>query len=95
MNEANHQLQAFRTDIDILDQKLVELLNQRATISIKIGHVKKSHPTHVLDIKDSEREKHILFHIQQHNTGPLSNEQLTELFECIMSQSRDLQSNLS
>ena len=95
MTQVNHLLQPLRAEIDMIDQQLIKLLNQRAAISVTIGQIKKSDPTCVLDIKDDNREKNILANITQQNIGPLNDDQLIKLFECIMSQSRDLQSMIS
>lgn len=91
MTEAHDKLQLLRSQIDLIDEQLVTLLNQRATLSIEIGSVKKSDPVCAIEIKDNLREKNILLKITEQNAGPLSNNQLTELFESIMSQSCDLQ----
>ena len=95
MSDTYNKLHTLRWQIDAIDEKLVELFNQRATICIDVGRTKKSDPNSVIEIKDHQREHDILTKITTQNKGPLSDEQLIELFNCIMAQSRDLQATQS
>ena len=95
MSDITNKLHTLRWQIDAIDEKLVELLNQRANICIEVGRIKKSDPNHVIEIKDEQREHDILTKITAQNKGPLNDEQLIELFNCMMAQSRDLQATQS
>lgn len=91
MSITDHQLNTLREKIDAIDAQLVHLLNERAAISVQIGQAKKSHPSFAHGIQDHQREELIFSNITNHNTGPLSHDQLLELFQSILSHSRQLQ----
>ena len=63
----------LRKQIDALDKKILELLNQRANITLSIGHVKAKNKSSVYV---PNREKEIYEHIASANKGPLSNDAL-------------------
>ena len=59
----NKTLDLLRTNIDSLDDKILDLLKQRAEIVTKIGAQKKS-KTNIVDI---EREKKVLDRLLQNS----------------------------
>ena len=75
-----------RAAIDALDQKLLELLNQRAAHAQAIGKLKGNGVAY-----RPEREAEILRRTQAANKGPLSNEAVGRLFGEIMSVCRALE----
>jgi chorismate mutase len=84
-------LDALRRRIDELDEKLVELLNERAKCALKIGEIKQ---TMGLEIYQPDRESQVLGHVRDHGRaikGPLSPEALTRLFERIIDEARRLE----
>ena len=78
----------FRERIDQIDDKILELLSQRAQIAQKIGK-EKMHQH--LEIKDDKREKAIVARLISHNSGPLSDESIRKIFIQIMDECRKLQ----
>jgi chorismate mutase/prephenate dehydratase len=86
----------LRSLVDDIDLKLVELLNQRAEISIKIGDAKRqSDPADVEpEIFQPDREGQVLTNVQAANRGPLTDEDLQAVWADILSSSRSLQQTL-
>ncbi len=78
----------WRRRIDGIDEKLVELLNQRARAAAAIGKLKRAASEPVYQ---PQRENEVLERIQKLNSGPLSDEQLKRLFECIVDEARKIE----
>lgn len=79
-----------RTEIDALDEKIVALLNERATRAAAIGKLKANGGAY-----RPEREAEILRRIAGANRGPLANDVLTRLFTEIISACRALEQPLA
>jgi len=78
----------MRKKIDILDEKIVALLNERAEITVGIGKIKAK------DKKSPyvpNREKEIYDHIIKSNKGPLSNTAVSAIYREVMSGSLALE----
>ena len=75
-------LQHLRKKIDGLDAKIVELLNQRAEITLEVGQQKIKNKA---SIYAPAREKQVLDRIQQISKGPLNKEALEAIYREIMS----------
>jgi chorismate mutase len=81
----------LRHRIDALDERLVELLNERASCALAIGELKKALG---LEIYQPNREAQVLTHVRDHGAaigGPLGPEALTRLFERIIDEARRLE----
>ncbi len=78
----------WRKQIDEIDRKLVELLNQRARMAQEIGRLKRN--TH-MPIYEPDREKAILENVRRQNQGPLPAEELARIFERMIDVMRKLQ----
>lgn len=78
----------WRKRIDELDEKLVELLNHRARAAAAIGKLKRAASEPVYQ---PQRENEVLERVQKLNAGPLSNQQLRRLFECIVDEARKIE----
>ena len=74
--------------MDLLDQKLLTLLNRRLRISQEIGKIKKGIGK---KIYDAEREKEILDRLKRKNKGPLKERDLKKIFATIVRVSRKSQ----
>jgi chorismate mutase/prephenate dehydratase len=77
-----------RKELDLINQKLLTLLNQRLRISLEIGKVKKEMGK---KIYDTEREKEILDRLKRKNRGPLKEKDLRKIFTTIMKVCRESQ----
>jgi len=81
----------LRKKIDALDTKIIELLNDRAAITLSIGHekIKNKKPIYAPD-----REQEVLKRIKQLNGGPIKNEAVEAIYREIMSASLNLEKPL-
>ena len=75
------KLKEHREALDLLDRKLLTLLNQRLRITLRIGKIKKATGKRIYDPK---REKDILEKLQRKNKGPLNEKDLRKIFGAIM-----------
>jgi chorismate mutase len=81
-------LDDWRGRIDTLNGQLVKLLNERARCAQQIAAFKERAG---LPIFDSRREQTVLDKVSAENLGPLSDEALHRIFNCIMEEHRLLQ----
>jgi chorismate mutase len=78
----------WRKKIDELDQRLVELLSERARAAVEIGRLKRDTS---LPIYEPERERVVFANVQEMNRGPLPGRDLVRIFERIMDVMRNIQ----
>ena len=78
----------WRKKIDELDQRLVELLSQRARAAVEIGRLKRDTS---LPIYEPDRERIVFENVQRLNQGPLPGRDLVRIFERIMDVMRNIQ----
>ncbi len=74
-------LKERRRQIDLIDRKLLSLLNRRLSIALEIGKIKKERREKIYNPK---REDEILKRLNLKNRGPLKKEDLTKIFKKIM-----------
>ena len=84
------ELKKFRDEIDAIDEHLLKLVNERASLARQIGNLKEDGV-----IFRPEREAQVLRRLQAHNAGPLSNEAVSHIFRGVMSNCRALEKELS
>src|SRR5574343_332633 len=77
-------LAGVRNEIDHIDGELLNLLNQRARCAQKVGEIKAEFGDAGF-IYRPEREAQVLRRLQDINTGPLPNENITFFFREVMS----------
>jgi chorismate mutase/prephenate dehydratase len=82
------ELEELRRRIDETDQKILELLNQRASLAIQIGQLKGD-----MELPNfaPAREAKVLERLNAVNTGPLEPKHILAIYREIMSACRDLQ----
>ncbi|MCM8784284.1 MAG: prephenate dehydratase [Candidatus Omnitrophica bacterium] len=82
------ELIQLRKKVDMVDKKIVELLNERAELTLKIAKVKRG-------LKESiyvpDRESEVYNKVFRANKGPLKNESLSAIYREIMSASLSLE----
>jgi chorismate mutase-like protein len=78
----------WRTKIDEIDRKLVEMLNLRAEAAQEIGRLKR---VAEMPIYEPDRERAVLTQVQQANRGPLQHRHLLQIYERIMDVMRNVQ----
>jgi chorismate mutase len=86
--EAMRILAESRVEIDSIDQRLVDLLNQRTRIVEEIGRAKQ---VAGLPIYEPKREEDVYRNILAHNTGPLTPDALQRIYERLIDEMRSLQ----
>ncbi|MGH8486251.1 MAG: chorismate mutase, partial [Pseudomonas sp.] len=84
---SEQELKALRVRIDSLDEKILELISDRARCAQEVARVKMA----ALPAGEEpifyrpEREAQVLKRVMQRNQGPLGNEEMARLFREIMS----------
>jgi chorismate mutase len=78
----------WRRKIDEIDQKLVEILNQRAQAAQEIGRLKRKTS---MPVYEPDRERIVLAQVQEQNHGPLQHRHLIQIYERIMDVMRNIQ----
>lgn len=86
--EAASLLDQFRIEIDSLDLRILDILNERTRIVEKIGAVKREAS---LPVYEPKREDAVYRNVLSHNQGPLSEAAVRRLFERIIDEMRTLQ----
>jgi chorismate mutase len=85
---STEDLARCRVQIDELDLRLLELLNQRTVIVEEIGRVKQ----HLhMAVYEPKREDQVFANVTAHNRGPLPNEAVKHIFERIIDEMRTVQ----
>jgi len=85
------RLKELRLNIDDVDDKILELLNKRASLVIDVGKIKLKGKR---DFHAPEREKEIYQRLSSNNKGPFPNQALKNVFREIMSASLSLEKPL-
>ncbi|MFH1790659.1 MAG: prephenate dehydratase [Candidatus Omnitrophota bacterium] len=84
-------LKKLRLKIDLIDRRIVDLLNERAMLTIDIGHFKHRKG---LSIYAPNREKEVYRKLGSLNKGPLGANALKEIYREIMSSALNLEKPL-
>ncbi|WP_321913845.1 MULTISPECIES: prephenate dehydratase [unclassified Paraburkholderia] len=91
-DELNSQLKPLRERIDAIDAQLIALLNQRASVALEVGEVKKHFNAPVFR---PERELQVIERLQNMSDGPLGNDHISAIWREIMAASRSLEKTIS
>lgn len=83
------ELRRLRRRIDVLDRRIVQLLNQRAELAREVGKVKTA--TGRRAIRDPQREREVLLRISMANDGPTPQADLLAIFKLLFSVARRLE----
>lgn len=78
----------WRSKIDEIDRKLVELLSERARAAHEIGRLKREVR---MPIYEPDRERDVFANTRQANRGPLADRDLQRIYERIMDVMRQIQ----
>ena len=89
--ENAERLALLRREIDALDKKLVDLLNERAKVVIGIGEIKQADGT---PIYAPDRESAVLKRVGELNTGPIPQRTVKAIYREMMSGSFALEKPL-
>ena len=77
-----------RERIDRIDQKLVDLLNERTAVAEEIGRIKRGSN---LPVYEPKREDQVFANVTAGNKGPLTNDAVRRVFERIIDEMRRVQ----
>ena len=81
----------LRQRIDQLDERLVELLTERANCALQIGKLKHDLG---LEVYQPDREAQVLHHVQSHGKhmgSPLGGDAIVRVFERIIDEARRIE----
>ena len=87
--DAARELSRVRDEIDALDRRIVELLNERATLGRAAGNAKRLAGRRA--IHDPEREREVLLRVAMENAGPMSQADLLSIYRRIVAATRRLE----
>ena len=85
---ARKALADCRERIDLIDRRLLMLLNERTRIVEQIGEIKQQAG---MPIYEPKREEQVFENVAGHNEGPLPPDAVKRIFERIIDEMRTLQ----
>lgn len=88
MADPMEEIIKLREEIDKIDSMMLKLLNERSSLALKIGEIKKIFK---IPVYDPEREKQIVERLINENKGPLDKQAIVRLFERIIDEARSLE----
>jgi chorismate mutase / prephenate dehydratase len=83
------ELRRLRRRIDVLDRRIVALLNERAGLAREAGRAKTAAGRRA--IRDAEREREVLLRVSMANAGPLPQADLLALYRRLFAATRELE----
>jgi len=81
-------IEDWRAKIDELDQRLLRLLSERAEYVLAVGRIKNERN---MEVFDPERERQIIGSILRENKGPLDEDALRRIFQCVIDECRRIE----
>ena len=87
-NRTRQDLNEMRKKIDLIDRRLLSLLNQRMRLALELRKIKKESGKKIYDPK---REKELLDRLKSLNAGPLQEEELKRIFQTVIKVCRQAQ----
>ena len=82
------ELVPLRDEIDRIDDRILELINQRLDIGKKVGAIKQQKGSQILD---RTRERMVIERLSQQNLGPATNDLIQYVFNVIITATRQIQ----
>lgn len=83
------ELARLRAEIDELDRRIVQLLNQRAELTKAVGHEKAALGRRA--IRDRDREREVLLRVTMVNAGPVPQADLLAIYRRLIASARALE----
>jgi chorismate mutase len=80
------KLAELRQEIDLIDNQLVILLNERARLALQAGIAKGDR-----EVYRPEREAQVLAQVAAKSEGPLSDDGIREIFKAVITVCRTIQ----
>ena len=88
MGNSDSRINKLRKSIDEIDEKILDLINQRLVLGKEIGNIKRKNEKQVIN---KAREEAILKRLKELNKGHLHDNTLDYIFTQIISESRQIQ----
>jgi chorismate mutase len=86
-DDARVSIEQLRERIDRIDDRIVELLNERATLALEIRSIK---PIASMALYDPRREEEIFARLAGVNAGPLYADNIREIYAAILHVMKEL-----
>lgn len=83
------ELGRLRAEIDELDRRIVRLLNERAVLTVDVGHEKAALGRRA--IRDRDREREVLLRVTMANAGPLPQADILAIYRRLITSARALE----
>lgn len=83
------ELARLRAEIDELDRRIVGLINERAELTVAVGHEKAAIGRRA--IRDREREREVLLRVSMANGGPVPQADLLAIYRRLIASARALE----
>ena len=83
------ELARLRAEIDELDRRIVQLLNQRGELVKAVGHEKAALGRRA--IRDRDREREVLLRVTMVNSGPVPQADLLAIYRRLIASARALE----
>ena len=87
------ELNDLRNEINVIDSSILDLLQKRMNISIKVGNYKRENNINVLDNNRENNVYQRLYHLNEKAEEKLDEEFIKDLWNQIMNYSKKLQIN--
>lgn len=85
------ELARLRAEIDELDRRIVRLLNERAELTVLVGHEKSALGRR--SIRDRQREREVLLRVTMANGGPLPQADVLAIYRRLIASARALEAS--
>lgn len=82
-------LARLRAEIDELDRRIVRLINERAVLTVEVGHEKAALGRRA--IRDRDREREVLLRVTMANAGPLPQADVLAIYRRLIASARALE----
>lgn len=83
------ELARLRAEIDDLDRRIVRLINERAVLTVAVGHEKAALGRRA--IRDRDREREVLLRVTMANAGPLPQADVLAIYRRLIASARALE----
>lgn len=88
MTKKTSKLEKLRDRIDVIDDKIVDLLVKRYELACEIGKTKQEDGA---PVKDSDREERVMKRIRRRTRKPLSKQAAEKIYKVVLRESRGMQ----
>ena len=80
-NDFKEKINKYRKEINEIDGNIVNFLNKRAEVVLKVKRLKEDRN---VPLYDAKREEELFNNIIKYNKGPLYNDNIVQIFESIL-----------